>query len=205
VVGRAFGPGVNREKGFYGYRRSFALGETSAIFAYGGNSQTALISFPGSACHQIPDWFRLIQFLRDELGGRVTRLDCAVDDFDGRHTVDEAVEMYRADRFNAGGRRPRIKQSGNWLEPDGSGRTFYVGSRKNGKLLRVYEKGMEVGIPWHPWVRWEVEWHNKDRIVPWEAIFEPGKYVAGAYPKALAWVSEEQSRIRTLQRLDTTP
>lgn len=86
------------------------------------------------------------------------------------------------------------------IEPDGRGRTIYIGSRESGKLLRVYEKGMQLGVPWHPWARWEVELHNEDRIVPWEAVLEPGKYLAGCYPNALGWISEEQSRIRTLQK-----
>jgi phage replication initiation protein len=50
-------------------------------------------------------------------------------------------------------------------------------------------------------VRHEVEWHNIDRNIPWEAVLEPGKYVAGAYP-ALSWVSETAERIKTLQRSD---
>jgi len=198
VVGSAFAPAIDRGRGIHWYERSFSLGESKGIFAYGGNNQTALLSLPGEACHQIPDWPKLVEFLRDYLGARISRLDCAVDDFQGKHSVDDAVAMYQAGLFNAGGRKPKIKQSGNWLEPDGSGRTFYVGSRRNGKLLRAYEKGMQLGIPWHPWVRWEVELHNIDRVIPWDAVLEPGKYVAGAYPKALGWVSEEQARIRTL-------
>lgn len=199
VVGRAFAPAVDRKRGFHGYKNSFSLGETNAIFAYGGNNETALVSFPGESCSQIPEWLTLIQFLHDQLGARITRLDCAVDDFEGCHTVDETVDKYRSGLLNAGGRKPKAKQSGNWIEPDGSGRTFYVGSRRNGKLYRAYEKGMQLGIPWHPWVRHEVEWHNRDREIPWQAVLEPGKYVAGAYPAALGWVSEEQARIRTLR------
>lgn len=198
VVGSDFAPAIDRHRKFYLYEHSFALGNTKAVFAYGGNNGTAVLSFSGEDCHRIPDWYKLVEFLRDHLGGRITRLDCAVDDFEGVHTVDHAVEMYQANLFNAGGRQPRVRQAGNWIAPDGTGRTLYVGNRKNGKIARIYEKGMQLGIPWHPWVRWEVEWQNTRRIVPWEAIFEPGKYVAGAYPKALGWVSEEQSRIRTL-------
>lgn len=46
--------------------------------------------------------------------------------------------------------------------PDGRGRTFYVGRRENGKLLRVYEKGKQLGAENSPWVRIELELHNKD-------------------------------------------
>lgn len=199
IVGNPFSPAVERNKGLHGYQFSFDLGDTSAQFAFGGNRGTGLLTLPGDACHQIPDWDNLVAYLRDSLNGRLTRLDLAADDFDGRHSVDDAVEMYRAGLFNAGGRKPKINQRGNWLEPDGTGRTLYIGKRESGKLLRVYEKGMQLGIPWHPWTRTEVEFHNVDRIIPWEAVLAPGKYLAGAYPKALGWISEEQSRIRTLQ------
>lgn len=199
ILGKAFAPAVDRKKGLHGYRFSFDLGDTSAKFAYGGNRDTGLLTFPGDACHQIRDWEKLVAYLRDSLNAHLTRLDLAADDFEGRHSVDDAVELYRAGLFNAGGRKPKISQRGNWLEPDGTGRTFYIGKRDSGKLLRVYEKGMQFGIPWHPWTRTEVEFHNVDRIIPWEAVLAPGKYLAGAYPKALGWISEEQSRIRTLQ------
>lgn len=199
IIGKAFSPAIDRKKGLHGYQHSFELGGSSAKFAYGGNRETALLTFPGDSCHQIPNWEIFVSFLRDTLKAHLTRLDLAADDFEGNHSVDDAVELYRAGLFNAGGRKPKINQRGNWLEPDGTGRTFYIGKRNSGKMLRVYEKGMQLGIPWHPWTRTEVEFHNIDRIIPWEAVLAPGKFLAGAYPKALNWVSEEQSRIRTLQ------
>jgi phage replication initiation protein len=110
--------------------------------------------------------------------------------------VDDAVRFYQTGQFNAGGNKPSCNQTGNWIAPDGTGRTFYVGRRRNGKLLRVYEKGKQLGDPESPWVRWELELDNRDRIVPWEVLLEPGKYVAGAYP-CMGWVKEQQSRIRT--------
>jgi DNA relaxase NicK len=48
-----------------------------------------------------------------------------------------------------------------------------VGKRKNGKLLRVYEKGKQLGDESSPWVRWELELHNRDRVIPWEVLLEP--------------------------------
>ena len=146
----------------------------------------------------VPDWPALTSFLRHDLNARITRWDGAVDDYEGIHSVDLAVEIYKNGGFKSGGNQPVCNQNGNWLAPDGSGRTFYVGKRKNGKMLRVYEKGMQLGAMWHPWVRWEVEMHNKDRIVPWEVLLTPGKFVAGAYPRALGWVNEEMLRIKTV-------
>jgi phage replication initiation protein len=116
----------------------------------------------------------------------------------GSHSVDWAVEQYLAGLFGSGGRKPSCDQKGNWIEPDGTGRTFYVGRRQNGKMLRVYEKGMQLGIPWHPWVRWEVEMHNRDRLIPWDVVQSPGSYTVGAYPQVLSWANEEIDRIVTL-------
>lgn len=199
VAGKQFAHVKNRGKGMNGYEKSFDLGEDGAKFCCVGQRDTALLMLPGKACHTIPDWSALIALLRDKYGARITRWDGAVDDFAGEHSVDWAVAQYQAGMFTNGGNKPSCNQNGNWIEPDGSGRTFYVGKRQNGKMLRVYEKGMQCGQLWHPWVRWEVELHNVDRVVPWEVLLEPGKYVAGAYPKAMDWIQEEMCRIRTVQ------
>ena len=53
-----------------------------------------------------------------------------------------------------------------------------------------------------PWVRWELELHNRDRIIPWDVILEPGKYLAAAYA-CMGWVSEIQERIRTTRQTAT--
>jgi phage replication initiation protein len=200
ILGRSFSPAKDRGRGCHGYTNSIELGASKAMFAYGGNRGTGLISFSGESCHQIPNWTNLIEFLAVELSGRITRVDLAHDDIEGRHTVDHAIRMYQEGLFLNGGRDPQMDQRGNWLKPDGRGRTLYIGSSKNGKMLRIYEKGMQLGAPYHPWVRWELQLGSKDREIPWETLTEPGKYLAGSYPNALSWISEEQSRIRTLQK-----
>jgi phage replication initiation protein len=200
IIGNAFAPAVDRGIGKYGYKRSFALGNSKALFAFGGNGNTGFLSFSGESCHQIPNWTLLVNYLETDLDARITRWDGAYDDFEGTRSVDLALSMYQDNLFNNGGRKPLMDQRGNWIEPDGRGRTLYIGSSDNGKLARIYEKGMQLGIPYHSWVRWEVQLGNRDREIPWEAVLEPGKYLAGSYPKALDWVSKDQSRIKTLQR-----
>jgi phage replication initiation protein len=190
---------VELGRGLNGYERSFMLGEDGAKFGCVGQRDTALLMLPGKACHTIPDWTAFVGLMRDKYSARITRWDGAVDDFAGVHSVDWAVEQYRAGNFTNGGNKPSCKQVGNWIEPDGTGRTFYIGKRANGKMLRIYEKGMQCGEKWHPWVRWELELHNIDRVVPWDVLFNPGKYVAGGFPKALSWVKDEMSRIRTIR------
>jgi phage replication initiation protein len=202
AVGSAFGCMEPIGRGFHGYAKSYRFERGGVRFAWGGQANTALLSIPGDGCALVPDWPRLCDLLREVLAARITRWDGAVDDYEGRHSVDEAVELYLRGAFGAGGRKPSCDQKGNWIAPDGSGRTFYVGKRRNGKLLRVYEKGKQLGAKESPWTRWEVELHNVDRVIPWDVIPNPPAYVAGAYP-ALAWVTGIGSRIPTLRRTDT--
>lgn len=199
ILGHSFSPVVDRGRGIYGYTHSFQFGDTAGIFAYGGNKGTGFLSLSGECCHRIADWHQLVNFLEYDLKAHITRWDGAYDDFEGTHSVDNALRMYQEGIFNNGGRKPRMRQAGNWVEPDGTGRTLYIGVGKNGKMARIYEKGMQLGVPFHPWVRWEVQLGNRDRIIPWEAVLQSGKYLAGSYINALSWVSKEQSRVRTLQ------
>jgi phage replication initiation protein len=202
LVGPAFGVMEDLGRGLHGYAHSARFERGQVRFAFGGQAGTALLTIPGEGCALVPQWQRLLGFLRDELKGRITRWDGAVDDFSGVHPVREAVDLYLAGAFNAGGRRPSCSTAGNWITEDEAGRTFYVGKRRNGKLLRVYEKGKQLGLASSPWTRWEVELHNIDRVIPWEVITTPAPYIAGAYP-ALSWVTAAASRIPTLQRADS--
>jgi len=198
-LGESFGSFDLRKGGLHGYQISFTVGDTGAMFAYGGQRDTAFFSMPGSACALIKDWEACHHLFSNILQAKITRWDGAVDVFDGIPSVNDAVNFYQSNLFNAGGNRPSCSQLGNWIEPDGSGRTFYVGKRKNGKLLRVYEKGKQLGDKESPWVRWELELHNRDRVIPWNVILEPGKYVAASYP-CMSWVNEIQERIKILRK-----
>ena len=203
LLGEKFSPAVQRPRGLHNYSCSFKLGETSALLCVGGQAGTVLISLPGEACHIIENWPALVEYFEKSRSARITRWDGAVDDYAGVHSVDWAEQQYLAGQFNAGGNKPSCKNAGNWTDPNGKGRTFYVGDRKNGKMIRVYEKGQQLGALWHPWVRWEVELHNRDRVVPWEVLLDPASYFVGSYPLALSWVQEKMTRIRTIRKQTT--
>ncbi len=66
-------------------------------------------------------------------------------------------------------------------------------------MCRVYEKGKQLGDPQSKWIRAEVEIHAKDRVIPWDAVTEPPRYLAGSYP-FFAFLSLEAERIRTIKR-----
>jgi len=186
--------------GLHKYKYSFEIGETTARLAYGGNAGTALLSFDGEACAYLTDWEAFARVFRDGYGARITRWDGAIDVHDGSPSVDEALAWHIQGAFNAGGRPPHCEKRGDWVNPNGQGRTLNIAKRENGKCLRVYEKGKQLGNPDSAWVRWEVEMHHdKHRVVLWDVLFRPGQYVAGAYPKAMGWVRHEMARIKTIR------
>lgn len=197
---RQFRPLVDRHKGLHVYKNSFALGESGAMFAFGGQRNTGFLSLPGAACQCIENWTSLTTLLKALPRARITRWDGAVDDYLGQHSVDDAVTLWKAGAFGTGGNQPKPYVHGDWLEPHGAGRTLEIGSRSNGKMLRVYEKGMQLGVRWHPWVRWELELHNIDRVIPWDVLTNPGGFFVGGYPKALKWVEQPMCRIETVRR-----
>ena len=202
AVGGIFGGMTDQGRGKYGYTQSFVFDRGGVLFAVGAQRGTALISIPGEGCAFVADWDPVVALFRDELRGRITRWDGAVDDFEGTHSVDGAVSLYRQGGFGCGGNQPSSCIQGDWLGSGCSGRTLYVGKRGNGKLLRIYEKGKQQGDPVSPWVRWELELHNVDRVIPWDVLLEPGRYVAGSYG-CMAWVQDEMSRIRTVKAQDS--
>jgi len=203
IVGNKFAPMTERGsgRGLHGWKRSFKLGNSGGLFGIGGQRDTAFLSLSGDACALIAPkrWGQLASFLEQQYQARITRWDGAVDDFEGKHSVDWAVKQYLNNQFNNGGNKPSCTQHGNWIEPDGTGRTFEVGKRANGKLIRIYEKGKQLGDSISPWVRWEVEFHNVDRVIPWDVLANPGGYVAGAYP-CISWASKKMCRIKTAKK-----
>lgn len=196
-----------RERGVAGFLHSSQLQVeterqpvTVGKLAWGGDSQRGrvYVALAGTLCARVHDWIRL-QLVLQLCDARITRLDLAHDDVHGTHSVDRAVDWYEDGGFNTGGRDPNCQTAGDWLGTSGKGRTFYVGNRRHGKLLRVYEKGKQLGDALSPWVRWEVEFHNRDRWLPYDMLTDPAPYLAGAFP-ALAFVSSTPRPIRTQRK-----
>lgn len=192
--------------GFAGYAHKAIYQEQKTrlcLIAWGGKNQaaTVYVSFTGHGCARIQDWAVLRAWL-EQHDANITRIDLAYDDFQAeRVSIGQAVEWYLTGGFSAGGRMPSHRVHGDWLLGDQSksGRTLELGSRESGKMVRIYEKGKQLGDPTNPWVRIEVEWHNESRKLNPAMLTEPGKYLAGAY-ECLQFLDQEQSRVATTQR-----
>jgi len=188
-----------RKFGLFGYRRSAAIREAGLV-AWGGTHQggTVYVSLTGQGCSRIADWPAFHEWCVFHRV-RITRIDLAHDDFEAKTvSLEKVKEWYDADGFNAGGRKPQARLNGDWWGGQ-KGRTVYIGERQNGKLARCYEKGKQQGDPTSPWVRFEVEYHNKDRVLPPEMIARPAAYLAGAYP-CLDFLSIDQCRVKTSKK-----
>lgn len=170
------------------------------FIAWGGNrnkmgQDTLCVHLTGQGCEHV----NLLDAMQGErwsgirmglemTAAKITRIDIAYDDLEGeRGGIGAAVGWYKDGSFSAGGRQPSVNQAGDWI--NGHSRTLYVGRRENGKLVRVYEKGHQLGDAESPWVRYELELHSRDRVIPFDALVCPTRYLAGSSP-AMEWVSK---------------
>lgn len=192
---------VSTGKGWNGYTTRVNLGERAeyGLIAYGGDKQrgTVHVELNATACAHISDW-QIVQQWGETSGAKITRVDLAHDDLQAEIiSIAIARAWYDAGEFTTSGRPPDahlIDDMGS-----GKGKTLYIGARANGKMLRVYEKGRQLGDSSSPWVRVELELRNKSRILPWDILTTPATYLAGGYP-CLAYLSTIQDKIRTITK-----
>lgn len=196
--GMFIGLGDIEEKGKFGYSFSLPLhdnqtGEAAGFIAAGGsNAGSCMVSITGQGCPLI-DPRRVADFL-ERVGGRLTRVDLAVDDYDGKRTPHDVRAAYLAGEFKMRGQNPTPGQAGPWDNPEqwGSGLTYYVGKRGSGKMLRAYDKGKEQGDPNSNWTRFEVELRRNYRDLDLEILRDPHAAFLSAYPW-LEWAATEEN------------
>ena len=175
------------------------------LIASGGERQrgTIHVELYAHACALVNDW-QAFAVWGESLQAKITRADLAHDDLEGQtFTMQKMADWYQQGEFNCGGRQPSHTLAGDWLvDGSPSGRTLYIGKRENGKMLRIYEKGKQLGDTTSPWVRVELELRGKNRIIPWESITKPGNYLAGSF-HCLNFLSVVQEKIRTIAKAAT--
>jgi phage replication initiation protein len=199
---------VETDKGWFGYTDMAKIMSPDGLvnyglIAYGGESQKGSIHVEVNAqgCAAVVCWEEIAEW-GEKRNAVITRLDLAHDDFTGDEiTIGVALDWYREGRFDQNGRPPKAQHIDDL--GSGSGRTLYVGNRKSGKLLRVYEKGKQLGDTSSRWTRVEVELRNKGRVIPWGALTRPGHFLAGSFP-CLAYLSAIQEKVRTLAKAAQT-
>lgn len=184
-----------------------SFGQEIASVSGGGDSQrdTFCFTLKGEGCtYARHGWEKSVSEFFAALNPKITRIDLARDSFDhGFLNIENAIGAYKDDRFSYQKRKPSYRLIGCTLPGEVQhSRTFQVGKRESGKLIRVYEKGHQFGMMDDQWVRAEVELRSVNRVIPWECLLKPGDYFAGAYEWCNWLVHQggmhlEQKRIKT--------
>lgn len=196
-------------KGWNGYKERHNITHANHIcdfglIAHGGDNQrgTSSIQLNAQACALITDWQSLKTWC-EQNASKITRIDLAHDDMIGEVlTIAKGIQWLQEGLFSNNGIREGMTAIKGRLIDDlgsGDGKTLYVGNRKSGKMLRIYEKGKQLGDKLSTWVRAELELKDKDRVIPWDALVNPSHYLAAAYP-CLNYLSAIQHKIKTIKK-----
>lgn len=200
---------VPAEKGMFGYESTHDVmvwmnGEfiRVAVIAAGGKTagNTMMVDLSGKGCSLVSDWQAVYATMQD-LDARITRADTALDLLEG-FTLDQFDDLYFAGEFNCGGRIPtrRYVEGGNSHDRYSNGRTLYLGKKANGKELCIYEKGKQLGDADSEWLRIEIRFGNRDRVIPHEIVLDPTRFFAGGFIALETLVNSIAEKIKTEQR-----
>lgn len=145
-------------------------------------SRTIHVNLFGAACtFASAGWSGRVADLIDDCQGVMTRCDLALDFFDGiPGGLDSIVTQYKAGLCDVGGRKLKSNCVGDWL--NGKERSLYFGSKEAGKQTNCYEKGHQLfGIDsGSDWLRVELRYGNKLRVLTSDMLRDPASYFAGA-------------------------
>lgn len=194
ILGHQFTVAPMAEKGhdFYAKRWPILHGGVEAGWVgFGASSDkptqqqqanTLHVNLYGRACTFAPyGWKEKIADFIEDLDGWLTRIDLALDFFDGHPSagMDDFVNQYRSGLMDVYGKRPATAVGGDW--PNERARSLYIGSRNNGKLTNIYEKGHQLygADSGNPWLRIETRFGNQVRELNVEMIRRPADFFAG--------------------------
>lgn len=200
-LGDEFQPAAAVEKGhdFYKFRIPIERAGTECGwvgFLASGDSprqsaqaRTLHVNLFGAACtFAAAGWRDRVAALIDRREGVITRVDLAADFFDGLPGgMEGVVSEYDAGLCDVKGARPKYSQLGRWASDAGE-RSFYLGSKAAGKQTNVYEKGHQLfgAESGSAWVRIELRYGNKLRVLGSDCLRRPADFFAGASPWHLA-------------------
>lgn len=181
------------------YEHCYLMGTEEILYGkvhFGGKSQkgSVCVELTASGCKAaVSTWEkRLKRFLDDAINPRITRVDLTIDWLDGEFNLNYFEKAYLSGGFSWTNRNPKMSkvgsdwnafdEHGNQLFDIGSGKTLYIGSRNCAKYVRIYEKGKQLGDKNSNWVRFEIEFRNRDLVITHDVLESPGTYFGGAYP-----------------------
>lgn len=175
------------------YNRCLVFTECRVDWHDARPAQRNLLTMTGKQLHAFVDRVGeggLVAFLRDVAAltdVRITRLDFAIDvfgsfDFDA---LQRCIETGRA--------KTHIRTTSRVLsktDSDLAGDTLYIGSRQSGRMIRVYDKGLETGDKAGMWARIELEAKHPHATALLRNMLEYGIAEAGSRAIADLLVTE---------------
>lgn len=190
-------PAIKAGRDFYRYMWAIQRNETEVGwvgFLSSTNSKskeaqnnTLHVNLYGAACtFAAQGWTARVADLIDLHQAKITRADLALDFFDGLpngRTMETVRAEYVQGFMNVNGKMPRYNMVGGWAAGElGGSRSFYIGSKANGKETNIYEKGDQLfGIEAkNPWVRVELRYGNKLRVLHSDILRRPSDFFGGA-------------------------
>ncbi|MBF0383568.1 MAG: replication initiation factor domain-containing protein [Magnetococcales bacterium] len=156
------------------------------FFGFGGNNNTILIVLTGRAFNSLYtrrsiDPLKTIKRLRNnirKLGGRITRVDLAMDDLQGHYNIKYAKTAYKEGHFSRRGPSPKNLT---YTNSDG-GSTLRVGTVESGKTMTIYRKGIKEKAINKKWMRWELRLSRKGKEINLNVLVNPGLAFKNSYP-----------------------
>lgn len=147
-------------------------------------AQTIHCNMFGTACtFAAAGWRDRVADMVEARDATLTRCDLALDFFDGYPGgLLTIVDDYNNGLANVGGKLLKCNFVGDWSAHSKGARSFYFGSRGAGKETNAYEKGDQLfGVDaLSKWLRIELRYGNKLRVLPVEMLRNPAAFFAGA-------------------------
>ncbi len=154
------------------------------------------LSLSGAGCRGVN--FPVVHHIIKAFNPRLTRLDVAIDYYEGELSFEQVTQFYNFGYFNSGGRSPRYYT----MEPRTStmeglvksgGFTIYVGKRGGAKCCRAYEKNYQLGdtgqeqanSEFNDWFRIEFELRANGYEIPFDAVHRLDDLLLGLYPNLI--------------------
>lgn len=196
----AAGPLKDRLWNFVYTRSATLVDETGSVAGKVGitDNGDVCVSLTGQGCQHVRNW-RWVHQVATDLDAKLSRLDIAVDDLTGEtFDVHHFLRLYKQGDFVMNGRPPE----GRFVDDLGNqkGCSLYIG-KKGHKELNVYEKGKQLGDPESKHTRCELRLYAARTELPLDALINPGKYFAGAYPMLAAYIIGEAERLHARERM----
>lgn len=197
-----FGITLKQDHGIMFYQRSYILGDSYGYVCHGGQNNTILVTLNATGLtHARENWeTRLFHFLEIAINPSITRIDLAHDIYNApEFLIDHYLGLYDRGGFTNYRNKPAVSQAGNWLTENTNGRTLYIGNRKSGLYMRIYEKGRQLNSAQFPtWLRLEGEIKSDNRFITHDTLLRPHDFFAGLYP-CLRSFNRTFSRIETFK------